>query len=81
MAVKIVIDLLFVYAQAGVILEQLDTKLGEVGMMVPLDLGAKAGDDIYSAHPTLLLFILQIAIEAKNLADDILSPLPRAVVI
>jgi hypothetical protein len=35
------------YAQAGVILEQLDTKLGEVGMMVPLDLGAKAGDHIF----------------------------------
>lgn len=30
-----------VVCQAGVILEQLDTQLGEVGLMVPLDLGAK----------------------------------------
>jgi hypothetical protein len=46
MAVNISLTYL-AYAQAGVILEQLDTKLGEVGMMVPLDLGAKAGDHIF----------------------------------
>jgi hypothetical protein len=69
-----------VYSQAGVILEQLDTKLGEVGMMVPLDLGAKAGDHIFRT-PTAHSVHSSGRNLGQKISDDILSSLPRAVVI